>query len=223
MPGTGSPQAQKGSTKWLLTRTSIHRVVLLSTLGFYTLTHTHTHTHTTSSLGAAGSQARLAHTRVASPTLVWPHPEPHALKPRQRSRLRAPGDFPTSSTLPLHLPVGMSSGPVYHSRSSTLRQRGALTLSTRPCLPAPCPWGSGFLLPQAPPGPYPLGMLGVGLSQMELPTDSFLSLCTGFRVLEKFPSKASEKIGKERSYAAPSVSFGMFSASEGKGESVRPL
>ena len=146
-PGTGSPQAQKGSIKWLLTRTSIHRVVLLSTLGFYTHTHTHTHTHNLflRSNGLTGTPR----------TLVWPHPEPHALKPReQRSRLRAPGDFPTSSTLPLHLPVGMSSGRVHHSRSSTtLRQRGALTLSTRPCLPAPRPWGSGFLLPQAPPGP----------------------------------------------------------------------
>lgn len=56
-PGTGSPQAQKGSTEWLLTRTNIHRAVLLSTLGFYT----DSHTHKTSSLGAAGSHTCLVH------------------------------------------------------------------------------------------------------------------------------------------------------------------
>lgn len=73
-PGAGSPQAQKGSTKWLLTRTNIHRVVFLSILGFYTDTHN-------LFLRSSG----LTHTRLVHSC---------GLSNPENSRLRAPGLSP---------------------------------------------------------------------------------------------------------------------------------
>ena len=92
-----------------------------------------------------------AHTHTPS-TLVWP------LKPREQ-QVESSGAFPTSSTLPLHLPVGMSSGGVNHSRSSeaphrcffhTQAARGFHPVHVPPPARPPCPLG--LRLPP-PPGP----------------------------------------------------------------------
>ena len=149
MPGTGSPQAQKGSTKWLLTRTSIHRVVLLSTLGFYILTHTHTHTHNLflRSSGLTGMprahSCGLTHTRVASPRAA-------RSQTQTEEQVESSGGFPHFLNLASPPSCWNEFRPcVSQPQLHTQAERGSHPVHTP--LPA-CPLPLGLRLPP-PPGP----------------------------------------------------------------------
>ena len=150
-------------------------------------------------------------------------------KDRTESRLRKfRWPFPTSSTFPLHLPVGMRSGTQItdtHSSTQVLlphsgRQGLSALVSRHP------PASASAQAPSSWPCPGPSWSLSQRTIRREQITAwetrggslcqarslmCFLSHCTGFACFQKFNREASEEeeaLHKKRSQAASSLFFG---------------